>query len=964
MNKIFKINKSLIITSLILALTSCVFTGERSATREPAQVSDAQKFKSPNVQNEINQDELIWLELKTPNIKEGKKNEKMIVFDREYERMYLQFISTFGLTDTLEVRTRFYTLPLKPLSDVEINYLENSPQYRLQLANSKKATQSTSKVRRDLFKRSQQVATKTAKGTRINVTRGKPSSVGVTYWIAADVATALQKQGINFEDTVFYFKTFGFRSLVTGKKIHPSDLHLRYRDYGSQGRDYVELTAAEIERIKTFSGILVNERSKILVDMIKRGAIIDEKLEKVLIANGFGAAEIAAAKDENNPTYKEAYRQGKAFNNIYEKHILTMTTTLAKIQAEKDMGYLSDSEYRAKFNEEKAATDKLYNETKNGWSAAFASGMYNIAHSVWQVGARLATKDYVGVSIPVMFDSPERYAKDEVARVINTYGSIKKYEEFLKGVEEKYKYRPNARAAERMFRFFEGIPRTIGNAIAFVDVAREISPVPLTPIDYYNKITGQKFVAKDGNFYKANEAIHEFVKNSRPENTDFNEEFWVAVAPQVISQMTVQIGAGLITGGGSAIIGTMTSVGMGVAQSGTETYKAAVAANASEQHRLIAARVGAMTGLIDILPMGRFFGAVKTPALRSTMWKTFIGSTFTGLERQVGSEVALGITKGIVARQMMQYGSKILVGQITEGVTELTQERINSLVAKMTYDPKRNTLFISPEEMQAFWGGVVGGTFGGGFQITLQRANDLQAAAIESEVGQVASLFAMMKVQDSKDAATAAQTAERILVPIMILERQMATAAKSTRQDPAFVTYRQQLIAQQNALLSRADTVSMSPESKKFIESKLKENQEQQAKINKEAAAQQAQQTKAATQAQAAQSQQPSTTGGNLDFIQNRFDASLVATLKQKANEVIWNKVVNDTEFAQAFVDVLNGHPHLQKNVETFLIPADSRRRTFFNQMMQKVVDSKVEFIRQQMIENTRRVLEQPDCGM
>ncbi|HXH29667.1 MAG TPA: hypothetical protein VNJ01_02530 [Bacteriovoracaceae bacterium] len=647
-------------------------------------------------------EELLWLKGKTPTT-DRFTGEKL-------ETAYREFLNTYGLADYSERRLRFSQSAERPFSVIEmtfLNYLAEKS-LRVSVVGEDAPKAQARKVKVDLVPvvNPNESSAPVAKVRRIHASSGKPSYVSARSWIIDDIATVLQKEGFEFRDVVKFYQIQGFRNLKTNKSLSSSDIESQYRQYQSQS--YTELTEQDLEELRGFSNVAKKTRVQTLQELIKKGYDL-AAFHAELIASGFSDEELSRARNATDPAYKEAHIEAQVFKNLVAEKSKTMESSLALLTAQRDRGHITEEDFEKNFEAEKQAIERFLLEAKQGTKAAAAGISNTIINKINNL--------FTGDSTP--FDAKEQFAREALGDALRDHGSVITYNKHLDEIEKKYMYRPLARPLEASTNLVKGAGVALAGLVQAKDVLREMAP--MNALDAFNYLRGKEFKATDGDLYKLGESIKYYVEEMTPRNPDFKGEFMVEALPQIVGHFTVTFATGVVTGGS-----TIAVLGVGGAIGGTSQYQEAVKFNATADQRKIATLVGSLVGMTDAIPIGKYLKPL-TGVQKLTFLERYIETIFTSLSKKLNKDSALLVTKAIFAKQMYQ-------AVYSEGLQELSEKKINDLAAKLTYDEKRQVLYLQDADLNEFMGGMFAGRIGGAFQIATTIANTPQSLSIKAEI--------------------------------------------------------------------------------------------------------------------------------------------------------------------------------------------------------------------------------------
>lgn len=336
------------------------------------------------------------------------------------------------------------------------------------------------------------------------------------------------------------------------------------------------------------------------------------------------------------------------------------------------------------------------------------------------------------------------------ADILQKYGSFDKYYKEQARIEKEYGtfWNPNpARPMARQAEFIKNLASTVPDAVAAVsktvDILGEV--MPITPQNIYSVVTnGKEFNAKDGAFYQFGDAIAKRLEKSQNKDLQANtfDNILTNIAPKALGQIGIQMALGVVTGGATA------PVLLGSAMGAAEQYdEASKNPNTTPTQRKIAAIVGGVAAISDAIPFAKFLSPLNKVEKLGFLGK-FLGGIFGKASAEIGEEAAVEATKGALAN-FLKKSKTVLAGMGLEGFQELTEKKTNDLVARMTYDPNRQVLMLSNEDIMEFLGGAIGGVGGAGLEIALESQTEQDAPEVEHFVNNLLNAGQIQNVQTS-----------------------------------------------------------------------------------------------------------------------------------------------------------------------------------------------------------------------
>lgn len=277
---------------------------------------------------------------------------------------------------------------------------------------------------------------------------------------------------------------------------------------------------------------------------------------------------------------------------------------------------------------------------------------------------------------------------------------IAKREKNDKDIYDSWNYlarHPNFLLSEGSTNLARSLPKAVASLSKAVDIAAEIGA----------SFTGDKDAdARTGAFYKAGQAINDWTDAKLPQDPKLRGNMLATTIPDVLGQTIAQIGLGIFTGGATAP--TMLGAAMGAEQQ----YDEAVKGGATPTGRRVNAFVGALAAIPDAILFNKWL-APLSGAEKSGFLARLTNSIFKASVKEVGETEALNATR--------EFIKTTLKSSAFEGAQEFSENKIDDLAAKLTYDPDRKILTVNDNDIESTIGGLMGGALGGGFEATAER---------------------------------------------------------------------------------------------------------------------------------------------------------------------------------------------------------------------------------------------------
>jgi len=482
--------------------------------------------------------------------------------------------------------------------------------------------------------------------------RPATSTATMKQWARDTVAQKLTEYGLSMKDAMEFVRTKPILSL-DNRNLTNEDL---------QAGDTVSIDGNVIEMARQFAQGKSEQRQAEIAKAIARDEITDKNKFQDLADQGIEQADIeafmnspeGAAARETQGAYKQALQ---AYGERWDAPTLAL----------RDTGQITPEEADKTIAKEKDARDKLEPIVAN-------LNQYNS-----------------GDQEPLTVD-----------QYITNSGNRSAQEYFQKEKEkwESWKYlaeHPNFLLSEGTKNIARAVPKAAESLAKTVSIATELVRSTLGDKDAD---------ARQGNFYKAGEAINDWTEANLPQDPKLRRNLLASTLPDTLGQMAIQLGLGALTGGAAAP--TLIGASMG-AQS---QYDEANEGGATPTGRRAAALFGGLAAVPDALLFNKWLKPLNGTEKAGFFSKLF-GSVFKNGAKEVGEAEALSFTK--------QFIKNSLKSGLFEAGQEISENKINDLVAQLTFDPKRKVLTINDNDIESGLAGFFGGALGGGFETVAEH---------------------------------------------------------------------------------------------------------------------------------------------------------------------------------------------------------------------------------------------------
>lgn len=312
---------------------------------------------------------------------------------------------------------------------------------------------------------------------------------------------------------------------------------------------------------------------------------------------------------------------------------------------------------------------------------------------------------------PVTQKDIEQAQKDREAYINNLleeHGSLAKFLKEQKELEEKYKYRPLARPLEFAKAFGSAVPKAVSSILKTGDILLNLNPIKIG----VHLAQGEPISITETGLTTLGDGINRYLESVK--NEDFKDDLWVTAFPDALGQVATQIAAGVLTGGASV------PTAIGLAMGASEQYDEARKFNANDRDKVIASVIGALAAVPDAILFRRWFKGVSETD-RLGFFRKLTDSLLARLGVRYGDKAAQEVVKGALPVVV----KNIYISALGEGAQEVSEGKINAVVASLTFDPsekRKKTIFSwTNEDTVAFLAGLVGGAGGGAIQTKLSQ---------------------------------------------------------------------------------------------------------------------------------------------------------------------------------------------------------------------------------------------------
>jgi hypothetical protein len=445
-----------------------------------------------------------------------------------------------------------------------------------------------------------------------------------------------------------------------------------------------------------------------LQELAKEGGSVTHKVSKAMLEAAYNAKLQRENRDEINKRVVGRVKQG---GDVLE----------AKLRE----GAISTEQYRT-IQYELAEIARREEQAMHDYIVR------NSPESFMQPGTRQQFGGYAtpgfnagrGAEADRYYQQMKQQFDEERASVLRKYGSYTEYEKEKVRIDNTYgNWRNSSRPFARSSEFVKNLAATVPEAIAAlaktIDIVGEVGD----SVNLYKLITGSKaFEAEQGTLFQFGDAINKRLEAAQNKDLQFygNDRLLTSIAPKAIGQMMIQLPLGVITGGVTA------PILLGSAMGAAGQYDEAKKHGATSWQRKLAAMVGGVAAISDAIPFAKFLSPITT-ANRGFLGK-LLGSVFGAAAKEVGEREAVELARGALGRILLKTGT----GAFLEGGQELSEKKINDLVARLTFDPKRQVFVLTSEDAEEFFGGAIGGAVGGGFEFQLEQVSDRDVQEVDA----------------------------------------------------------------------------------------------------------------------------------------------------------------------------------------------------------------------------------------
>lgn len=393
---------------------------------------------------------------------------------------------------------------------------------------------------------------------------------------------------------------------------------------------------------------------------------------------------VQQAKGRREQRQAETGRRLGEYSNLVEANRKTLgpdePLSIASLRAARDMGFITPEEFAQREAEERDLAHRLRAEARSGQSTIDRGRAFGEASG-----------------------APETKAAEDayIANIFKEYETLADYKKEQDRLREEYRYRPLAHPIEFAKNFYGAVPKAVSSLLKTADVAVNVSPLKIGA----NLAQGRGAFAMDETALTAvGDSINNWIEDQK--NKDLKNNLYVTVLPDTLGQLGVQIAAGVVSGGATLPILIGGSMGA------SSQYDEARKFNATDEQKLTAALVGGLAAVPDAILFRKWFKGASE-AEQTGFFQKLSQSLLARLGVKYGDDVARNVVDGTIPRIVAQT----LQGALFEGAQEVTENKINNIVAALGYDPsperKKKITSWTDEDTVSFIAGTLGGGVGG-----------------------------------------------------------------------------------------------------------------------------------------------------------------------------------------------------------------------------------------------------------
>lgn len=489
---------------------------------------------------------------------------------------------------------------------------------------------------------------------KVYYSKGKPKDSSAKEWMIADVATAMEQQGVPFEVTQTWLRNKGFKNLGGTADLADSDFDAIY----DRGDQFFKVTNKDLDELHALT-----EDKRVGDEALAARKVRAEELTTKYIAEGEvdSIAQLRAAQDIGIKDIK-----GVPIESI--------------IQEERDAFKRFNDEYE-KQTQERIKQNEAYS------SLTPTAPQFTASQREKYVSGRAES------------------LKSDIGEAIANYGSFKGRENEKARIEKEYEFRPMARPTEVVKNFASYVAKLPAKALQAALIIGEgaltASEIKNNPASLANIVAGtaKEIKASDNPVWQWAEDYQKKIDSYK--NPDFKDEFIVNELTEGFAQFATQAILTPLTGGAS--------LALPLAESGVAQYKEADKAGANALSRLGSATMGVFAGAPGALINAKFLNSLTDPA-KATILQKLANKINEGLAARLGAKEAETATRTFfqTAVENGAFGFGAEFGQ------ERVEDLLNDIFAKATYKPEltwKEVLSTSPDKLKGYLAaGIVGAT--------------------------------------------------------------------------------------------------------------------------------------------------------------------------------------------------------------------------------------------------------------
>lgn len=492
---------------------------------------------------------------------------------------------------------------------------------------------------------------------------------------------------------------------------------------GADGKLPIDIEKSFFDAVRKRSEKNNEEKQKLragALSHIASGEDLSEKHIEDLASKGVYLRDISQVElDEARAEGAQVRQSLESAINKYKAD--PNTRDIADVLANRDAGRISETDASEEIRLRGEEAQRITEELKNNTTTAFDSD----SNRKFAVSSRPLTQSEI---------EPARAKRMD--KLLAEHGSLKRALEVRKEDEEINRLYENEK--RQGFHPFGRLTETTKTAARYlskaVNVALDTGAIAVDALSAGGASGGQDALKAIGiDSGKARKLLMDASKNWRDkvesdlvlkQNRALKDDFISNEVAEGIAQLSVQLILAPLTGG--------YSLAYPILEAATGQYNEADKAGAGKASRLLAAAVGGLAGVPDVLLKAKYLRFLSKTG-ESVFVNKYANAIFQKLSAKFGETEARELTK-VAVKSFLKNGA---IGFSGETVQEYGEDVVNAVVAKLTYKPDTDLQeVIQPDSksLRGYAAAGIAGLFGATVETTTAKMSQTELEKLHSDL--------------------------------------------------------------------------------------------------------------------------------------------------------------------------------------------------------------------------------------